>query len=136
VVVVGGGQVGCETGLHLAMLGHEVTLLEMQGELAPDASPLYRQGLLQQIEDNENIRCIVNACCVGIGDKVTYTDASGARQELEAGSVVVAVGMQPRHDETMALYDAADRFFMIGDCSVAGNIQKAVRSAFSTASML
>jgi 2,4-dienoyl-CoA reductase-like NADH-dependent reductase (Old Yellow Enzyme family)/thioredoxin reductase len=136
VVVVGGGQVGCETGLHLAMLGHEVTLLEMQGELAPDASISYRAGLLKQLEANPNLRYILNACCVGIGDKVTYTDASGARQELEAGSVVVAAGMQPRHDETMALYDAGNRFEMVGDCSTLGNVEKAMRSAFSAAIVL
>ncbi len=136
VVVVGGGQVGCETGLHLAMLGREVTVIEMQEKLAPDASPFYRQGLLQQMEANENLRYILKARCIGIGDGVTYTDADGKEQKLEAGSVVIAVGMKPKLDETMALYDAGDRFFMVGDCSVPGNVQKAMRTAFSASILL
>jgi NADPH-dependent 2,4-dienoyl-CoA reductase/sulfur reductase-like enzyme len=136
VVVIGGGQVGCETGLHLAMSGHEVTILEMQDKLAPDASFFYRNGLLEQIEANENLRYILNACCIGIGDGVTYRDADGKEQKLEAGTVVIAVGMKPKTDEAMSLHDAGDRFVMIGDCSEPGNVQKAMRTAFSAAILL
>jgi 2,4-dienoyl-CoA reductase-like NADH-dependent reductase (Old Yellow Enzyme family)/thioredoxin reductase len=136
VVVIGGGQVGCETGLHLALSGHEVTLIEMQEKLAPDASPFYRQGLLQQMEANENLRYILNARCTGIDDEVTYTDADGAEQRLEAGTVVIATGMKPKLSEAMALYDAGDRFVMVGDCSAPGNVQKAMRTAFSASIVL
>jgi len=41
VVVLGGGLVGCETAVHLWKQGHEVELVEMREELAPDA---YRLG--------------------------------------------------------------------------------------------
>jgi pyruvate/2-oxoglutarate dehydrogenase complex dihydrolipoamide dehydrogenase (E3) component len=136
VVIIGGGQVGCETGLHLAMLGHEVTILEMQDKLAPDASFLYRNGLLEQVEANEHVRYILNACCIGISDGVIYRDADGKEQKLEAGSIVIAAGMKPKTDEAMALHDAANRFFMVGDCSAAGNVQKAMRTAFSAAILL
>ncbi len=136
VVVIGGGQVGCETGLHLAMLGHEVTILEMQDKLAPDASFSYGEGLLQQMEANQNLRYILNACCIGIGGEVTYRDADGKEQKLKAGTVVIAAGMKSKNDEAMALYDAGDRFVMIGDCSEPGNVQKAMRAAFSATILL
>jgi len=136
VVVIGGGQVGCETGLHLAMSGHEVTLIEMQEKLAPDASPFYRNGLIQQMEANENLRYILNARCTGIGDEVTYTDADGVEHKLEAGTVVIATGMKPKLDEAMALYDAGNRFVMVGDCSALGNVEKAMRTAFSASILL
>ena len=55
---------------------------------------------------------------------------------IEAGSVVIAVGMKPRNDLALEFHDAADRFYIIGDCNVPGNIQKAMRSAFSIASTL
>ena len=136
VAVIGGGEVGCETGLHLAMSGHEVTLMEMQEKLAPDASFFYRNGLLQQIEANENIQYILNARCIGISDGVTYRDADGAEQKLEAGTIVIAAGMKPRLDEAMALHDTSGRFIMVGDCSTPGNVQKAMRTAFSAAMLL
>jgi len=40
-VVIGGGEVGIETGMHLAMKGHKVTLLERGNKLAPDAPPAH-----------------------------------------------------------------------------------------------
>ena len=136
VVVVGGGQVGCETSLHLAMSGHEVTLIEMQDKLAPDASVSYRNGLIEQMEAKGNLQYILNACCIGIGEGVTYTEAGGAEKKLEAGTVVIAAGMKPRLDEAMALYNTGGRFFMIGDCAAIGNVEKAIRTAFSVSILL
>jgi NADPH-dependent 2,4-dienoyl-CoA reductase/sulfur reductase-like enzyme len=136
VIVIGGGQIGCETGLHLAMSGHEVILLEMQDKLAPDASTSYRNGLLQQIEENEHIRYILHACCVGISDCVTFIDSDGLEQKLAVGTVVIAAGMKPREDESLALYYSGGRYFMVGDCAKLGSVENATRSAFSVAILL
>jgi len=78
VVVVGGGQVGCETALHLARLGKAVTLLEMQPELAPDASVTYRATLLHEMKKvSANLEVILDACCTAIAaDGVTYQMSS------------------------------------------------------------
>ena len=84
-----------------------------------------------------NLKCIVKAPCKSIGaDEVTYTDADGKEHTVKAGSVVLAVGMKPNNNLALKFADAADRFFIIGDCNAAGNVQKAMRSAFSTASTL
>ena len=138
VVVIGGGEVGVETGMHLAEKGHKVTLLEMLDMLAPNAPPIHFYSMFKEAwEKLPNFKYILKARCTSIGaNKVTYTDADGAEHTIEAGSVVIAVGMKPKNDLALKFYGAADRFFMIGDCNVAGNVQKAMRSAFSTASML
>jgi len=136
VIVIGAGQVGCETALHLAMSGHEVTLIEMQDRLAPDASMTYRHTLIREIRNNRNLRYILRAQCTAIGDEVVYTDSAGKEKGVTAGTVVIATGMKSRLDEAMALWNAADRFIMIGDCSEVGNVEKAMRSAFSAAIVL
>ncbi len=138
VVVIGGGEVGVETGMHLAEKGHRVTVLEMMDMLAPDAPPIhYYASFRKAWKKLENFKYILQARCNGIGkDKVTYIDANGKEHAIEAGSVVIAVGMKPKNDLALEFADAGDRFFIIGDCDRAGNIQKAMRSAFSTASML
>jgi pyruvate/2-oxoglutarate dehydrogenase complex dihydrolipoamide dehydrogenase (E3) component len=118
------------------MSGHEVTLLEMQDKLAPNASVLYREGLLREIEASESLRYILNARCTGIDDGVSYTDAEGAEHKLEAGTVVIAAGMNPRVNEAMAFYEAADRCTMVGDCSALGNVEGATHTAFSTSILL
>ena len=136
VAVIGGGQVGCETALHLAMSGREVTIIEMQEGLAPDASFFYHNGLLQEIEARKNIRVILNASATGIGDGVTCRDAAGKETQVAAGTVIIAAGMKPRREAAVALYDAADRYVMVGDCTNAANVEKAVRTAWSAAVVL
>jgi 2,4-dienoyl-CoA reductase-like NADH-dependent reductase (Old Yellow Enzyme family)/thioredoxin reductase len=138
VVVIGGGEVGVETGMHLAQKGHEVTLIEMLDKLAPNAPPVHFYNLFKEAWENQkNLKCIVKARCQSItADGVTYTDANGKEHTIKAGSVVIAAGQKPKNDLAMKFAGAADRFFVVGDCSAAGNVQKAMRSAFSTASLL
>jgi len=136
VIVIGGGQVVCETALHLAMSGHEATLIEMQERLAPDASVSYREGLIGQIKAGRNLRYILKARCTGIGEEVVYADAENNEHRLAAGTVVIAAGMRSRQDEAMPLWNVAERFVMIGDCAAVGNVEKAMRTAFSAAVVL
>jgi pyruvate/2-oxoglutarate dehydrogenase complex dihydrolipoamide dehydrogenase (E3) component len=138
VVIIGGGEIGLETGLHLAEIGHRVTLLEMQARLAAQATPVhYYSMFMEAVNKQKNLKCILEATCVRIDkDAVTYIDTEGARHEIKAGSVVVAVGMKARIGRAMELSAAGNTFYMIGDCNKAGNVQKAMRSAFSIASMI
>ncbi len=138
VVIIGGGEVGVETGMHLAELGHEVTVIEMLDKLASTAPPVHFWELFREAwERLSDFHFVLNARCESIGDgKVTYTDAEGKKQTIEAGSVVLSVGMKPRNGLVMNFIGAAERVMAVGDCDRVGNIQKAIRSGYSIASML
>ncbi|MEM3551137.1 MAG: FAD-dependent oxidoreductase [Candidatus Bathyarchaeia archaeon] len=140
VVVIGGGEVGVETALHLAQKGRNVTILEMLSKLAPDAAPLhYRVILLETVEKQKNLKYILNARCTSIQDNwVAYLDLNNIERKIEAGTVVTSVGMKPKTDETLKftkeLAEVEIKFYLAGDCThPRGNIQKAVRSAFAAA---
>jgi 2,4-dienoyl-CoA reductase-like NADH-dependent reductase (Old Yellow Enzyme family)/thioredoxin reductase len=139
VVVVGGAQIGVETGMYLAENGHKVTILTRQKELAYDATPIhYIDGFRDAWEKLENFSYITEVTTTGISEgKVTYVDAKGNEKSIQTDSVVVSAGRRPRRDEALKFYGSVDRFFMIGDCNNAvGNVQKCIRSAFATASQL
>jgi len=138
VVIIGGGEVGVETGMHLAEKGHDVTLIEMLDMLASNAPPEHFYNMFEEAwEKLPNFKYILEARCKSIGaNKVTYTNADGAEHTIEADSVVIAVGMKPNNDLALKFVGSADILFTIGDCSVTGNVQKAMRSAFGIASML
>ena len=134
VVVIGGGQVGCETALHLVQQGRDVTVLEMQEKILVDASASYRNRLTRNLGYHENLKTVTGGRCTGISDKgVSYVDADGKEQLLPADSVVMAAGMRPRQADATALYDPTYRLYTVGDCDKAANVQKAVRAAFSAA---
>jgi pyruvate/2-oxoglutarate dehydrogenase complex dihydrolipoamide dehydrogenase (E3) component len=138
IVVIGGGEVGVETGMHLAEQGHKVTVLEMGKLLASKAPPVHYYAMFREAwERLENFSYILQARCSSIeADKVKYVGTDGTEHTIAASSVVIATGMKPRQDLALKFHGAGDRFYMIGDCDTAGNIQKAMRSAFSAASML
>ena len=134
VVVIGGGQVGCETALHLVEQGHDVTVLEMQEKILADASASYRNRLTRNMGYHDNLSTVTGGRCTGItAAGVTYVDQEGQEHLLSCESVVMAAGMRPRREAANALYDPSYRLYTIGDCDKAANVQKAVRAAFSTA---
>jgi pyruvate/2-oxoglutarate dehydrogenase complex dihydrolipoamide dehydrogenase (E3) component len=138
VVIIGGGEVGMETGMHLAKEGHQVTLLEIQSKLAPDAQPIHYYSMFQAAwEALPHFKPLTDSCCTAISDTgVTYVDKAGEEHALEAGSVVIAAGMKARSDEVMKYLGVSVCLYVVGDCVQAGSIQKAMRSAFSTASTI
>lgn len=138
VVVVGGSESGTETGMYLAEHGHEVTVLTRQDRLASDATPIHYVEIVRGVwEQMENFAYITRAATTSISKgKVTYADAEGNEKTLEADDIVVSGGMSPLYDEALGFHGAADRFFLIGDCSEVGNVQTSIRSAFSAASQL
>lgn len=137
IVVVGGGQVGCETGLHLAKRGKEVTIVEMQADLAPDASCTHRTELLLELEACANLHYLTSARCTAITEQgISYMDKTGTEQTLAAETVIIAAGMRAREQEAEAMRNVAGRFVAIGDCVRAGTVEKAMYSAFYAASQI
>lgn len=134
VVVIGGGQVGCETALHLCKLGKKVTILEMQTKLAPDASITHRTELMNKLDEDENLTYYTSYKCTAItGKGVECLDADGKNQLVEGKDVIVSVGMRPHAAEADVFRLTGKRFYAIGDCSMVGTVEKAMRSAYSTA---
>ena len=56
VVVIGGGLVGCETGLHFAQQGKDVTVIEMLDEVAGEANIMHRRALMLELEKYVKIK--------------------------------------------------------------------------------
>lgn len=138
VVVIGGGEIGVETGMYLAECGHSVTLIEMRPDIALDATAVHYRALFKEAwEAQEGFSYIVNARCTGVDETgVSYTDQNGAEHRIPCGSVVLAAGMQKKEEEAWQFYGCATRIRLIGDCDRTGNVLKTMRSAYSTASCI
>ena len=151
VVIVGGSETGVETGMHLCELGHKVTVLTRQFELAHDASHLHAITMAIVTYDPEDhheiIKCawekypnfcgIVHASTTAVTPtSVTYLDQDGVSHRLEADSVVICGGMKAQRDEALAFYGSAPRFFMTGDCEKVANLQAGNRSAMGKVAQL
>jgi len=133
IVMIGGGLMGCEVGIHLARAGCRVTIVEMLDRPANESYGIYRDALLREME-RLGIEVLTGAACTEIGVtgvRVKYRD--GTEGLLEADTVVYAVGM--RANDTSQLKQAlGDRPFVeIGDCTHPARIDAAVRGGFLAA---
>lgn len=136
IVVIGGGEVGCETALYLAMEGgKDVTVLEMRSELAPDSC--YAPYLALNDLVPKHCKVLLNSKCSRITENaVGYLDKDGNEHFIEADTVVFSAGMRARADLAESFRDCAPVFFRLGDCKVAKNIRICTRTAFDAASQI
>ncbi len=135
VVLVGGGLVGCEVGLHLRANGRDVTVIEMTDRLAPDAYRLHRLGMLDKMEQL-GVQSFTGYKCTKIAaDGVYAADKAGQERFFPADTVLAALGMKAKSAEAEALAKAAGeaQVFQIGDCTKAGKVYKATHSGYRAA---
>ena len=135
VVMVGGGLVGCETGLHLARLGHNVTVFDMGIRVAHESCYIYRAQLLEAME-REGMKTMDHTTCQKImKDGVSVRHEDGSEEVLSADTVIYALGM--KSNPTDALKKAAEesgaKVYVIGDCLKPGQIGNAMTDAYNAA---
>ena len=115
VAVIGGGLVGCESGLYLAQTGHAVTIIEMLGDVARDANPRHRPALLAQLAAHTAVRTGLRVTEI-TPEGVRCADAAGETVFIPADSVLCAAGLRPRREVVDALRGTAPIVEVIGDC--------------------
>lgn len=133
VAVMGGGLVGCETALFLAETGRDVTIIEMQNDVAPDANWMHRVGMLQSFAQQENLHVRTGLRCMAVTDGGVETqDKDGNTVVIPAESKVYAFGQRSvAADKLMALDVPVIR--IIGDCHQVGKTNGAIFDGYHAA---
>ena len=132
IAVLGGGLVGCETGLHLAKKGHDVTIVEMRENAAPDANPRHRPLLMKELEKYAVVKTSLKAVAVS-DEGLVCEDAQGNRVTVEADNILSASGMKPRMNAADSLRGTAPEVRVIGDCLRVANIREATFNGYHAA---
>lgn len=132
IVIIGGGEIGCETALYLKEQGKNVTIIEMLPTLAPETFHLTRDIMLWRVE--KEVTAYTGAACKEITENsVRFADKDGMEQTIPCDNVIISAGMRPRSDLAEAFRDAAPEFRAIGDCTIAKNVRIATQTAYDAA---
>ena len=126
VVVVGGGSVGCETGLLLAQRGKSVTIVEMLDEILvqePGGPRIILSNLLREA----GIEILTGMKVDAIADEgVRAIDATGEVRVFAADAVVLALGLRTKKGVVEQFEEAFEEVHAIGDCVAPRRIYDAI----------
>lgn len=135
VVIIGASTVGTEASINLGMQGKRVTVLDVAPKVSLMASGA--QDDLLNLSEQYGVKRMLGRRLVEIKDGCVVAEnaATGEAETYPADTVLMAVGMKPKHDEAISFCHCCPEtnFFMIGDCANSGDIRDAVRSAFDAA---
>ena len=129
VIIIGGGQVGVETGEMLANQNHQVTIVEMKDEIATEEHPDIRFLTHQRlIKYGVNILTRTKVKALSKGSVTVEKD--GVEQTLSGfDSIVLAVGTKSYNPLEKPMQETNKKIHVIGDAKKSGNITDAIYEA-------
>lgn len=149
VVVVGGGMVGCETAVDLAMKGKKVSIVEMlPSVLSSEFVPQQHKMMLRDMIEAYNVDVYADHKLVEVTDEGAVIEVAakmftltktgevssslnpGERKLLKADSVVISIGLQPNPTLTEELSALGASVIEIGSTKHAGNVIDATHDAY------
>jgi 2-enoate reductase len=136
VVVVGGGQVGCETGLWLSQQGKKVAVIEKLDDLLIGARPIpwMNRVMLLDLLKFHQVEVMTNFSLFEVTDQgaVIINEAS-QKETLPADTVIIAVGLESDQGIYRQLHGDLTNLYLIGDAREAKNIMNAIWDAYEVA---
>lgn len=130
VVVVGGGQVGCEVAYEMLRDGKEVSVVECLDGLASGGTEPISAAvvlMLRDLLDYNHADVHLSTSVKEIKEDVVVIETNGVQRELPADTVVLAVGYTANDALYTALKDCGKELYLIGDAKKSpGNIMHAI----------
>ncbi|PZQ46457.1 MAG: NADH:flavin oxidoreductase [Rhodovulum sulfidophilum] len=129
VAIIGGELVGLELAEFLNERGREVTVIEESANFGRGLSVVRRMRLTPELREH-GVALVAGAREIGIGrEAVSFTQPDGARREVRADSVIVAMGACGDATLAQALRAAGFSVREVGDCTGVAYIEGAIRGA-------
>jgi NADPH-dependent 2,4-dienoyl-CoA reductase/sulfur reductase-like enzyme len=132
IVMIGGGLIGCETGLHLAESGHDVHILEALDDIAKEGGDSHRRALIPRMRKRMKWTCKVKITDI-TKTSVRYTEDAGHEHNLDAETILFATGLKARSALVDSLRDSCPWFVSVGDCVRSRQVKQAVYEGFCAA---
>ena len=129
VLVVGGGEIGCETADFLGEYGRKVDIVEMKPEIGADVNTMVKITLFRRLKGYE-VGMIANTAVKEFVDDGVIADQNGTTVELTGyDTVVLAMGSKSYNPLEAKLTGKVENLYVIGDAVKTGKVLKATQEA-------
>lgn len=138
IIVIGGGEVGCETALWLKRKGNDVTIVEVLDELMALEEMKYHTMVLTKILDEEGLK-------IELGSRVTSiekdcvmvkSEKEGKQKSIPTDAVVYSIGFKDTKKDLEGFMGLAEEVYVIGDAKEPHKIREAVHEGESIATRI
>lgn len=135
--IVGGGLVGCELAIHLAMAGKKPRIVEMAPSLMPTNKPASQvvQAVNEYLERFEIETC-VNTRLKEIKPGAIVVERDGAEEVLPTQQTILALGYRADTELYDPLYAQYGEVYNLGDSRQAKDIMQGIEDAYELSSHL
>lgn len=135
VVIIGGGLIGCETALYLALMGKKVTVIARHAAMR-DMWWINSKDLQEKL-GAAKAKILTYTNVHEITDEgLVIVDEQGNKTTLEADTIVLAVRMEPNRELIEALPADVAELYTIGDCVESRMVLSAIWEGFRTARLV
>ncbi|MFH1148285.1 MAG: FAD-dependent oxidoreductase [Pseudomonadota bacterium] len=133
VLVIGGGDIGCETADLIARPGREVMIVEVLPEIIPKSKEIPRGRLIERLEE-KGVKVFVETRVVEIkGTFVSLENKDRSEFQVEVDTIVLAAGARPDKTLFEQLKGRVKELVHVGEAETPGNLGSALRSATEVA---
>lgn len=133
IVIIGGGDIGCETADWLAGPERKVTVVEILPKVLTGMKKIPRERLLSRLSE-KGITIFTETQTTSIKENIVHLrKKDGEELSIEADKVIVAIRPEPEDSLFQALKDKMKQVIAVGDAASPGNIGSALRSATEAA---
>ncbi|MEL7655434.1 MAG: FAD-dependent oxidoreductase, partial [Bacillota bacterium] len=131
IAVIGGGLVGCETAVELAMQGKDVTIVEMMdGILKTAAHFVANDQNLRYLVNESDLKIMTSTKLTEILDDGVVVEIDGKMRKVECDTVVFAVGFRSDQKLYNQIREAGFDAVVIGDNVRPGKIMHAIHQGY------
>jgi 2,4-dienoyl-CoA reductase-like NADH-dependent reductase (Old Yellow Enzyme family)/thioredoxin reductase len=129
IVILGGGDIGCETADLLSQDSRNITVVELCEEPLKRMKDIPREELLNRLKE-KGVAIITSCKVLAIEENKVITEArNGFKKDVKADSVIFAVGSIPVNSLFNSLLSLVEEIYLVGDANEPGNLGAALRSA-------
>ena len=132
VLILGGGLVGAELAVYLAMQGKQPEVVELMEDIGHGGNILHAAALKLELK-KYGVPLHFRTRAEEIGPAGVRCRGESGELFFPADTVVCALGQKPRQEEALALRRCAPEFYMIGDCVQPKNMANATAQAHDIA---
>lgn len=136
VIVIGGGLVGAETAELLALMGCQVSIVEMMEDIAKEESTTVKPTMLADFKAHD-VQLLTKTKVTAITSTTVEAQGEEGNVSLPCDYVVLAVGAKPNAFDITPLTKQGIDVHVVGDChDKAADINRAIEEGYLAANAI